>query len=334
MKLFITGASGFVGRYVVTTALQRGHHVKAMVRPSTDVSRFSWSDHPNLELVRLDLRQQQELVATLQEVDGVIHLAATKAGGFYEQFAGTVLATESLLAAMTTAAVERLVAISTFSVYEYRRKRQRSLLDETSPLAVDPLERDEYSQTKLIQEQLYRDYEVKQGAKVTIVRPGMIYGREYLWHALLGAEMGSFFLKIGTHGTLPLSYVENCAEAIILIAESSTAIGQTLNIVDDNLPSQGQYTKVLKKYTEAPRFKYVPWIVMRSIADTAWWVNQAFLAGKAKMPGILVPGKLHGRFKPLRYSNQRAKELLQWQPRYTLQESFERSCGDQDLLKV
>lgn len=334
MKLFVTGASGFIGQHVVTEGLRRGHSIKALVRPSTDATRFSWAAHPQVELVRLDLRQRQELTEALQDVDGVIHLAATKAGDFYEQFAGTVLATESLLAAMGTAKVARLIAISTFSVYEYQRKRQNSVLDEDSALVYDPLERDEYSQTKLIQEQLYREYEKEQGGQVTILRPGMIYGRECLWHALLGAEMGSFFLKIGTHGTLPLSYVENCADAIILTAESETAIGQTINIVDDNLPNQGKYTKELQKRTEAPNFKYVPWIVAKTIAGTAWWVNKTFLNGKAKMPGIFVPAKLHGRFKPLRYSNKRAKEVLKWQPRYSLEEAFDRSCSDQDLLEI
>lgn len=334
MKLLITGASGFVGQHVVTQALKRGHYVKAVVRKSTTVERFSWHTQPQVELVRLDLRQQPQLKVALADVDAVIHLAATKAGGFYDQFAGTVLATESLLAAMGASGVRRLVAISTFSVYEYQRKRQNSLLDEESPLAAEPLERDEYSQTKLIQERLYREFADEQGGQVTIVRPGMIYGRECLWHALLGAEIGPIFLRIGSHGTLPLSYVENCAEAIILAAERDRAIGQTLNVVDDNLPTQGCYTRELQKRTTSPQLKYMPWLVMRTLAGLAWGFNRTFLGGQAKMPGILVPAKLHARFKPLRYCNRRAKDILDWQPRFSLEEALDRSCSQEDLLQV
>jgi hypothetical protein len=73
---------------------------------------------------------------------------------------------------------------------------------------------------------------------------------------------------------------------------------------------------------------------MRSIANLAWWYNQTFLAGQAKLPGILVPAKLQARFKPLKYSNQRAKTLLNWTPQYSMEEAFSRSCSDQDLVAV
>ncbi|TVQ55634.1 MAG: NAD-dependent epimerase/dehydratase family protein [Spirulina sp. DLM2.Bin59] len=335
MELLITGASGFVGKYVVAAGLRRGHRVKAVVRPETDVTGIPWHDHERLELVRLDLGQPTELTAALRGVEAVIHLAAVKSGDFDQQFAGTVRTTEALFAAMTAAKVSRLVAVSTFSVYEYERKRAHSLLDEDSPLvtAERVKDRDAYCQTKLIQEQLCREFAAK-GGKVTILRPGMIYGREYLWHALLGAEFGSVLLRIGSRGILPLSYVENCAEAMIIAAESEAAIGQTLNIVDDHLPTQGQYTQELKQRYPAPKLYYCPWVVMKSIAGFGWWINQTFLKGRAKMPGIIVPARLHGRFKPLRYTNQRAKVVLNWQPQYSFTASLDRSCGDLELLKV
>lgn len=336
MELLITGASGFVGKYVVAAGLRRGHRIKAIVRPETDVTGIPWHDHERLELARIDLlRQPTELTAALTGVEAVIHLAAVKSGNFDEQFAGTVTTTQHLLAAMAAATVARLVAVSTFSVYEYEQKRAHSLLDEDSPLvtAERVVNRDEYSQTKLIQEQLYRKFE-QEGGKVTILRPGMIYGREYLWHALLGAEFGSVFLRIGTRGTLPLSYVENCAEAMIIAAESEAAIGQTLNIVDDNLPTQGQYTQALKQRHPSPKLYYCPWVVIKAIAGFGWWMNQTFLKGGVKMPGIAVPAKLHSRFKPLRYTNQRAKTVLNWQPKYSFTASLDRSCGDLELLKV
>ncbi|MEO1682818.1 MAG: NAD-dependent epimerase/dehydratase family protein, partial [Cyanobacteria bacterium J06631_12] len=55
MKLLVTGSSGFLGKYVVATALRRGHQVLAVVRPATDVSKIAWSTHPNVEFVRFDL---------------------------------------------------------------------------------------------------------------------------------------------------------------------------------------------------------------------------------------------------------------------------------------
>jgi nucleoside-diphosphate-sugar epimerase len=336
MKLLITGASGFLGQYVVAEALRRGHQVRAIVRPVTKVERISWHAHPNLEFARLDLRRKDGLLEALQGIDAVIHLAAAKAGDFYTQFAGTVIATENLLDSMKAAGVLRLVAISTFSVYDYWNKETGSLLDEESAIESKPLERDEYAQTKLIQESLVREFERENNAPVTIIRPGMIYGRDALWNACLGAELtDSLWLRIGARAQMPLNYVENSAEAILLAAEKDSAIGQTINVVDDNLPTQREFAKKLfARQNDFPRMIPVNWTVMRGLTWILWVYNQKILKGQAKFPGIFVPAKLHARFKPLVYSNARAKQVLQWSPRYSLDEAFDRSCSEENLLAV
>ncbi len=339
MKLFVTGASGFLGQYVVAAALRQGHEVMAVVRDKTRVERFSWHRHPRLTVVRHDLRSRRDLSEALSPADAVIHLAATKAGDFYTQFGGTVLATENLLSAMAEAGLKKLIAISTFSVYDNFGMRTGQLLDETAPTLVDlkPADakhRDEYAQTKLIQERLYRAFEQEQQADVTILRPGMIYGRTCLWHALIGAEFGSRWVKVGGRGQLPMIYVENCAEAIIQAVDRPTAVGQTLNLVDDNPPTVTAYTRqVLAAGHPAPKAS-VSWSFIRALSGLAWWVNQTWLGGKAKLPGILVPAKVHGRFKPLRYTNVTAKQVLNWHPRYDLSTAFARSCSEADLLAV
>jgi len=336
MKLFITGASGFLGKYVVAEALRHGHQVRAVVRPATQIESISWANHPSVEFVRLDLRRRAGIAEALGGADSVVHLAASKAGDFYAQFGGTVLATENLLAAMVQVGIKRLVAIGTFSVYDYINMRSGSLLDETSPLVKVPAWRDEYAQTKLLQEQLVRDFETEQGGLVTVLRPGVIYGRDNLWTARLGASLGEgSWLRIGAYSKLPLSYVENCAEAIVMAAEQEAAIGQTINVLDDNPPTQRAYTKALMAQVENPP-KLVPvnWTVMRMIGGLAWAVNQMLLGGNAKLPGVLVPAKLHARFKSLKYSNQKLKQCLGWTPRYSVQAAIAHSLNDQDHFVV
>ena len=330
--VFITGAAGFVGQYVVAAVLRAGHAVMANVRAKTDLSKVSWHQHPEVNVVRQDLRQRRGLTEALSGADAVIHLAAVKGGDFYDQFAGTVIATENLLWAMGEADIRQLVAISTFSVYDFLGMKPWKLLDENGPIEPNPENRDGYAQTKLIQEKLYRAFD----GEVTILRPGMIYGRDNLWHALIGAEVGGDrWLKIGGRAILPMAYVENCAEAIAAALDAPEAIGQTINIVDDNLPTQETYLKQLLIHTpEPPKLIPVSWFVMRSVANLAWWVNTALLSGQARLPGILVPAKLQGRFKPLKYNNKRAKELLSWTPKYNLEDAFNRSCSELDLVAV
>lgn len=336
MKLLITGASGFLGQYVVAEALRRGHQVKAIVRPVTNIEKLSWHDHPNLALVRLDLRRKDGWIEALEGIEAVIHLAAAKSGDFYTQFAGTVIATENLLDAMKAANVLRLIAISTFSVYDYWNLPIGSVLNEASAIEKNPLERDEYAQTKLIQERLVREFEQENNAPVTILRPGMIYGRDALWNPCLGAELtDTLWLRIGARAQMPLNYVENCAEAILLAAEKESAIGETVNLVDDHLPTQREFAKKLFAHQkDFPRMIPLNWTVMRGFTWILWLYNKTVLKGQAKFPGIFVPAKLHARFKPLTYTNDRAKQVLHWVPRYSFDQAFDRSCSSIDLLSV
>ena len=333
MKLLITGASGFLGQYVVAEALRRGHKVRAVVRPSSNEKRIPWHNHPNVELIRIDLRRKDGITDAVRGVDAVLHLAAVKDGDFYSRFAGTVIATENLLDAMIEANVLRLVDISSFSVYNYSSGKT---ITEDTPLEDHPLERDEYAQVKLLQEELVREFEQNYGAPVTYIRPGMIYGRDCLWNTILGAKLiGNLWLKVGGHAQMPLTYIENCADAIISAAEREEAIGQTLNIVDDNLPTQKVYAqKLAQRLDSLPRTIPVSLWFLNLLAWIFWTYNQQVLKGQARLPGIFIPRAINARFKPFRYSNARAKKVLNWSPRYSLDTALERSCSNAELLDV
>ncbi|MEM9561218.1 MAG: NAD-dependent epimerase/dehydratase family protein [Actinomycetota bacterium] len=329
--LYITGATGFVGSAVVRVAVARGHRVVAVTRPGSTATALRAEGSDGLRLARVDLRSTDGLAESLTGVDTVIHLAAAKAGTFATQFAGTVVATENLLGAMERAGVDRLVGISTFSVYDYRNLSPGTVIDEDAPIDLEPTRRDEYAKTKLVQERLYRDFTGGDRRHV-IVRPGMIYGADNLWHALLGTELGPAYVRIGSRAVLPMTYVENCAEAIVLAAErlgdaTSPVAGEVINVVDDDLPTQQAYADAVASRTEVPSNVTVPWALVRAGAETLAVANRRLLGGRAKFPGIAVPERLHARFKPLRYTNAKAKRLLGWSPRYGLSEAIERSLA-------
>lgn len=337
MKIYITGATGFVGSQVVAAATARGHDVVATVRPASTRRPRPAATPANgrpigsVEAVRVDLRSRRGLAESLQGVDTVIHLAAAKEGDFSTQFAGTVVATENLLAAMSQAGVHRLVAVSTFSVYDYLNTKAGTLIDERTPTDRAPELRDEYAQTKLLQEELFWAFGDEQDTEMVVLRPGMIYGPDNLWHALLGAEFGTRYLRIGNNATLPLTYVENCAEAMVLAAErlatdTAKVDGQIVNLVDDHLPTQQAYAELVAAHVETPPTIPVPWPLVRTAAGILKAGNQSLLSGRAKFPGIAVPDRLHARFKPLRYTNAKAKRLLGWEPRVGLLEAIRRSA--------
>jgi nucleoside-diphosphate-sugar epimerase len=326
MKLLITGASGFIGRYVVAEAIRRGHDVRAMIRPASATEPLEWIDHPAVEIVRADLRSRRGLVEAVTGIDTVVHVAAAVSGDFYGQFAGTVMATENLLLAMEEAQVNRIALVSSFAVYDYIGKWSHTTLDESSAVEPKPEIRHPYCQTKLMQENLVREFCNERGWPWTVLRPGAVYGRDHLWTTRLGIIGSRWWIRIGAHAAVPLTYVENCAEAIVLAAESENANGRVFNIVDDNPPSQRRYMKELKARTQPrPNVLPVSWTIMRMLARSAWLMNRVFFGGRAKIPAILVPESLHASAKPLRYSNEHLKTTLGWRCRYTRQEALDRS---------
>ncbi|MFA6243775.1 MAG: NAD(P)-dependent oxidoreductase, partial [Candidatus Hydrogenedentales bacterium] len=296
-----------------------------------------WGNHPNLEIARIDLRARQGIAESLDGIDAVIHAAAAVGGDLYAQLASTVVATENLLDAMLQSTTRRLVLISSFSVYEYFDKAANSLLDESSAMEHRIYERDDYCLTKVLQENLARDYAARHDLALTVIRPGVIFGSAHLWTACLGAEAGPrTWIQIGASPRLPMAYVENCAEAILTCATNDAAVGETFNLVDDEAPTHAAYIGMLRsRLTPRPRVIPVPWIVMSLIAALAQWTNRVAFGGNAKLPSILVPCRLHARCKPFRYTNAHAQDVLDWQPRYTLEEALDRSfLPEVDLLAV
>jgi nucleoside-diphosphate-sugar epimerase len=319
MKVLVTGSGGFLGRSVVAAVEARDHLVVATIR------RVDAVFGPRAQKIEIDLRSRSHLARIPDDIDAVIHLAAMKSGSFHEQFAGTVLATENLLARLESTSVRRFVLISTCSVYDTESVRQGARLDENTRLINTLSRRDDYSRTKWMQEQLVRDAACDGRMELVVLRPGIVYGPNELWHAHLGAEITDrVWFGIGSHATVPITYVENCAAAIAL-ALDAPAVGQTLNIIDDDLPDQRAYRHAVQHLVpDAPRLLPVPWQIARLGTKLCSIANQRLAGGRADPPGLFREAVMHARFKPMHYPNDLAKSVLGWSPRYSFAQALAR----------
>jgi dihydroflavonol-4-reductase len=115
-RVFLTGASGFVGSHVLGELLAAGYPVRALVRTTTlPAGAPSFPQNENLELVTGDLRRVGEFARTLDGCRYVVHAAALysfKPRDRARMHAVNVTGTESLLAASHLAGVERAVLTS------------------------------------------------------------------------------------------------------------------------------------------------------------------------------------------------------------------------------
>src|ERR1700742_4843743 len=146
MRALVTGANGFLGRYVVAALLERGIGVRAMVRLATPLEPLDCPQQ--VEIFRADIRTAKNLEHAFEGIDVLIHLAAMVSGGEDAQFSNTVVGTERLLNAMAQSTCKRVVLCSSFSVYDFSSAHRT--LDENSPTHAVPdiYDRDGYSIAK------------------------------------------------------------------------------------------------------------------------------------------------------------------------------------------
>jgi nucleoside-diphosphate-sugar epimerase len=231
--------------------------------------------------------------------------------------------------AMQEAGVQRIVGISTFALYDYWRTPAGTLLSEEAALQREGEEASPYVQTKKRQEELIRSISAANGWQWTILRPGIVFGPDRTWFYHLGVQLSrTLWVCYAPDSLLPLTYVENCAEAILLALEAPTS-GATLNIVDDDLPERRRYIHELARRADPrPVIWEVPWPLLEAAARAASWSDRTLFRGRAPVPALLRPANLHTRCKPLRYSNQLARNLLGWAPRWDLAAALDRSRGE------
>jgi UDP-glucose 4-epimerase len=323
VRALVTGANGFLGRHVVGALLARGVEVRAMVRPAARLEALGWPS--SVEVFRADLRTSRELPRAFEGVDVLVHLAAAVFGGEDAQFAGTVAGTERLLDAMVTSACRRLVLSSSFSVYDYSSTRW--ILDEGSPLhrVPDVYSRDGYTISKWWQERVTRRFAEEHGWDLTVLRPGFIWGRDHGYLAALGQRFGRHHLVIGPLTRIPMTHVENCADAFAVAACDLRTRGQTLNVVD------GRGERIWSYLSDHMRGSAQPgWRVPIPYWFAIWMVRLTFATvfrHATKVPSILVPRRLESMLKPLRFENRRLRQTLGWTPPLDYRECLARTYG-------
>ncbi len=329
MRVLVTGANGFLGRHVVAALLNRGHSVRALVRPAVSVGPLGWPSA--VEVVRADLRGGA-LESLFPGVEAVVHLAAAVTGGEDAQFAATVAGTERLLAAMEGFPVRRLVLASSFSVYDW--SHIRGTLDEDSALEVAPdlYARDGYAVAKSWQERITRAAGKRSAWELVVLRPGWIWGQGLSYLAGLGQRFGSVHLVIGPATRLPLTHVDNCADLFALCVDAPAAAGETFNVVDSDEVRIWQYlSDYLRRSGEASWRIPVPYRLAYATAQLASAMSKWIFHGKGKLPSVLVPCRFEARFKPLRFSNAKVRRVLGWVPPFSYEVCLERTYGRLDV---
>jgi nucleoside-diphosphate-sugar epimerase len=309
MRALVSGAGGFLGRYVVDRLLQRGHSVRAILRPASP--QPAWNG--NVEIFRADLRVHEELASVFDGIDVVFHLAAATSGGEDAQFTSSVIATERFLSAMASSPVKRLLHVSSLVVYDWAHAK--GVMDEKTPLLSNIYSMGAYTIAKVWQERVVFRFAKSNSWDVTIMRPGFIWGPRRTEIAGMGRRIGRINLMFGPFVRLPLCHVANCADSLVTAAENQAAIGECFNVVDGDDIRVWRYVREYARRSGKRGFALpVPYQVGLGIAYLAAITSRALFGKNGKLPSLLTPRRFESQFKPIRFSSQKLRNTLSWSP--------------------
>lgn len=310
MRVLVSGGGGFLGRYVVDALLNRGHSVRAIVRPtSPDVI---WSG--SAEVIKADFRGDvSHLLTAFDNIDCVLHLAAGTSGDEDVQFASSVVGTENFLSLMAKSNVKRLVHVSSLVVYDWASARK--VMNEQTPLLVYPYGMGGYTIAKVWQERVVSAFAAEHSWHLTIMRPGFIWGQGHAEIAGMGRHFGPAYVMFGPFSRLPLSHVINCADCLVAAVERQTAIGEVFNVIDDDNIRVQRYVREYMRGTGRRGLRVpIPYKLGLLTAICAAFLSRALFGPKGQLPSLLMPRRYESQFKSLRFPNRKLKERLSWSP--------------------
>jgi len=303
-KVLVTGADGFIGSHLVETLVRQGYKVRAFVLYNS-FNSWGWLDElsrevlADIEVFPGDIRDPHGVKQAMEGCGAVLHLAALIAIPYSYHSPDTYIDTNikgtlNVLQAARELEVERVVHTSTSEVYGTARFVP---ITEEHPLqAQSP-----YSASKIGADQIATSFYLSFGTPVTIIRPFNTYGPRQSARAVIPAIIsqiasGKRSIKLGaTYPTRDFSFVQDTVDGFVAGLEGEKALGEVINLGSGFEISVGE--------------------TARLIAD----VMQANIEIEADDIRLRPAASEVAR---LWSDNSKARNLLNWQPRYRGVEGF------------
>lgn len=302
-QVLVTGAGGFIASHLVERLVKEGARVRAFTRYNSrsDVGMLRQTSpevFSQLDIVRGDLRDMEAVRGAARGVDTIFHLGALIAIPYSyvhprEVIETNVMGTLNILTAARDLKTRRVVHTSTSEVYG---TAQYTPIDESHPLQGQS----PYSASKIgadkIAESFYRSFDVP----VATLRPFNTYGPRQSTRAVIPTIITQALtrgeIKLGSlEPSRDFTFVADTVDGFMRMAEAENVLGQEINLGNDNTISIGDLVeKIFAIIGKTPKI----------ITD-----EQRIRPGKSEVMKLWA-------------SNQKARELIGWEPRVSLDEGL------------
>jgi nucleoside-diphosphate-sugar epimerase len=165
MKIFISGATGFIGRHLAESLIKEGHEIKTIVRKSSDLSLM---ENLGIEANLGDITDYASLQKSVKGCELIYNTAVAKSGA-KRCYQVNIQGTENIMRAALESNVPHVVHCSSTKIYG-RQKKQ--IANDNEPFKP----RGDYAITKLESEKIIWKYVEKYQASATIARLTRVMG--------------------------------------------------------------------------------------------------------------------------------------------------------------
>jgi 2-alkyl-3-oxoalkanoate reductase len=321
-KILVTGANGLVGRHLVRRLLKEGNRVRLFVRRKPEAE---FMDDGNVEVFLGDLGDPAAVDRAVAGTEIVYHVGAAMKGGAHDHERGTVCGTQNIVESVLRHDVQRLVYISSLSCLHAAIAKRGDVITENWPVEPSPTKRGAYTQAKTAAEKIVLEAVRDRHLRAVLLRPGRVFGPGMtLLTPEVARRVGNVFVVLGD-GTreLPLVYVEDVIDAIVLATETSKFDGRVFHIVDRTQITQNQVVRdYLSKNAKEAKVIHVPVAIVYSLA-----LGFEVLSKVLKRPVPLSIYRVKSALARLQFDGTRAENELGWQPRVGVASGLEETMA-------
>ncbi len=271
-------------------------------------------DLPGIEVLPGDVTDGQRMRDIARGCDYVFHLVAVWRGSLAHHRAVNVEGTRNVMMAAVEAGVERIVHVSTVSVYGFRL---HGGISEDAPLQPGSTP---YNLTKAEGEMVVREIATRHSLPYSMIRPGNIYGpRSPIWttalfrytQAKLLNHRYTFWFGDGCGSAHPI-YVDDVVDLLLTLATHPAARGEVFHCAPDPSPTWREFLSGYGQLAGGSRWVGVP----RGTVYFPAAIAEPFL--HLAEQGLALRELLRYMEQPVTYRMTKARDLLGWRPQVDL----------------
>jgi nucleoside-diphosphate-sugar epimerase len=323
--ILVTGASGFVGRALCHSLLQKGYKIRAVVRTPEKANQLkqnnsNFSDLLNCQ-IETDLIKATNYPAFFEDIEIIIHLAA-RAHVMEESIQNPIMEyrnvnvkiTRHLAEKAAQHGVKRFIYLSSIKVYGEISPMNGSEIKKFTEQDT-PKPEDAYAISKWEAENALQKIAQKTALEVVVLRAPVIYGKG------VGANFEKLIHYVKRKFPLPLAsiknlrsliYIENLCDIITLCIHHREANNQVFLVSDGAPVSTPELIKALSIALKTPARLYrFPLKGLRFLG----WITRKKMAVSRLTNSLIV-------------DDSKCRELLNWKPPHLMAEALSNDFGE------